>query len=200
MKTQKGFTLLELMVTVSIVGIVLSLAAPSARDMINSAESRSGFRNISSALSLARSEAVNRQGTVSVCPTTNRTDCGTNWSAGFIVFRDINANGSIDAGDTIIRVFDALGAGLTLTHSMTDGSPTRDYVRYGESAMLLATADAGNFVVCDSRGAIQAKAIVINATGQLRPATDTNNDGHGIVDIAVTNGAGNIVAQDATCP
>ncbi len=198
MKTQKGFTLLELMVTVSIVGIVLSFAGPSVRDMINNAELKSGFRNISSALSLARSEAVNRQGAVSVCPTSNRTSCGSSWAAGFMVFRDVNENGVLDTTDTSIRVFDALGEGVSLTRTMTNGSTTRAYVRYTESAVLLSDLDAGNFVMCDSRGAIQAKAIVINATGQLRSATDTT--GNGIVEISVTNSAGNIIAQDATCP
>ena len=99
MQRVKGFTLIELMVTIAVLAIAISIAVPSFSKMIsdNRAESQSGA--MVTALNLARSEAVKRGQNVTVSPTT-----GTNWSAGW----------QVKAGTEVIRSYPAL-EGATLS-------------------------------------------------------------------------------------
>lgn len=87
--SQYGFTLIELMVTIAILAIVTSLAAPSLDAFV----SRSAMRSISGDFTLgmqkARSEAINRNECVVICMSSNGTSCastGANWGEGWIAF------------------------------------------------------------------------------------------------------------------
>ena len=99
MQRVKGFTLIELMVTIAVLAIAISIAVPSFSNMIrdNRAESQSGA--MVTALNLARSEAVKRGENITVSPTT-----GTNWSSGW----------EVKAGAEVIRSYPAL-QGATLS-------------------------------------------------------------------------------------
>ncbi len=195
MKTS-GFTLLELMITISIVAIIMTLSTPSARDMIASADRKAAFNQTSSALSLARSEAVNRNTTVTFCASTDHETCSTDWSAGQIVFEDPNGDGVVANANDIIRVFKKLGTNTKLTRILRDGTADNGFVRYNEAAMLVSNDEASNFTICDDQGAPVAKAIIINGSGQVRIASDS--DDSGVVEILTLSGA-NVVSADLTC-
>lgn len=108
------------MVVVSIIGILMGIAIPSFRDMLNSSNLTTQTNQMVTALHLARSEAVKRGVRVTVCKSGNPGDaaptCSTsaNWQEGFIVFVDntqisTNVLGVIDGvapnADEIVRVF-----------------------------------------------------------------------------------------------
>ena len=102
-KKSAGFTLIELIVTVSIAAILMSIAVPSFKTMINSNRVSTGTNELVSAFILARSEALKRSQNVTVCTSTNSTTCagaGNNdFGQGWIVFQDCNDNGTIDMAD-----------------------------------------------------------------------------------------------------
>ncbi|WP_143729379.1 GspH/FimT family pseudopilin [Microbulbifer sp. GL-2] len=87
---QGGFTLIELMVAITVLAIVVAVAVPSFTDMINNYRSVSLAEDFVSGLNFARSEAVKRGTNVSVCASSNGTDCAgaNNWSDGWIAFTD----------------------------------------------------------------------------------------------------------------
>jgi type IV fimbrial biogenesis protein FimT len=74
-----GFTLIELMVTVSMVAILAALATPSFRELIEAQRLRDTAFSLVSDLTLARSEAIKRGGNVAITPVANA------WSGGWAV-------------------------------------------------------------------------------------------------------------------
>lgn len=84
-KNQRGFTLIELMVTIAVLAIVVSIAAPSFTNMIRNNQSVALGEELVTALNYARAEAVKRGARVSVCASSNGTSCTGNWTQGWIV-------------------------------------------------------------------------------------------------------------------
>lgn len=106
-----GMTLIELMVSVAIVAVVASLAVPSFRTMLVKRSVQSAADSLVSDMRLARSEALKRSTRTAICRSTDGTSCSSvvgSWNEGWIVFIDKNANSSVDTGDEIIRVQQAL--------------------------------------------------------------------------------------------
>lgn len=84
-KQQHGFTLIELMVTIAVLAIVLSIAAPGLRSVIQNNRAAAISNELVSALQLARSEAIKRAVAVQVCPSNDQVACGGSWNDGWIV-------------------------------------------------------------------------------------------------------------------
>jgi type IV fimbrial biogenesis protein FimT len=77
----------------------------------------------------ARSEAIKRTNRVTICASSNGTSCtgaGALWKNGWLVFVDENGNGTVDAGDVVLRVQDAL-LGITSIAAL-DGSSAFKFV------------------------------------------------------------------------
>lgn len=163
----KGFSLIELLVVVAMLGILLALAAPGFQDTIESANTNSQAKSIMSTLNLARSEAVKRGRPVAICATTDGLDCSAgDWSEGWMIFVDTNNDadgdtGSVDVGDTIIRVYDTLGAGSTLTFTI-------DLLQYDAQGFSTAGATQ-TFLLCPlSNNANNARSVEVGVSGRGR--------------------------------
>jgi type IV fimbrial biogenesis protein FimT len=106
LRAQCGFTLLELITTMAIAGILVALAIPSYRYIATTNRIASEVNGLVGDLQFARSEAVKEGQTVTVCQSTNGTSCtvGTSWDRGWLVFSDVNGNATVNAGDIIMRI------------------------------------------------------------------------------------------------
>ena len=106
----QGITLVESMVVVAILGILAAIAVPSFKSTIESNRRNAYANQLLEDLALARSEAIKRGGRVTVCPSSDGTSCtaSNSWAAGWIVFTDKNNNATVDGGDTVLRVHEAL--------------------------------------------------------------------------------------------
>ncbi len=111
----RGFTLIELMVTIAIAAILITLAAPSFKGIIQSNAISSNVNMFMADLRYARSEAVRRGGTVVMCrsdaPEAANPTCGSGsgpggngWVSGWIIFYDENGNGAKAAAEPLLRV------------------------------------------------------------------------------------------------
>jgi len=133
-------TLVELLFTMAIGGLVLALAIPNFRDFVQNNRAAEEANALVGALALARSEAVSRGVPVSVCASDDNETCAdaVDWSTGWIVFTDANAPlGTVDDAaepDTVLRALPALRAGSELTADAT-------FVSYAASGFLASGAE-----------------------------------------------------------
>lgn len=147
---QRGFTLVELMVTITVLGILLAVALPSLTDVMLGGRLGSYANNLLASAYLARGEAIKRNSVVILCASSNGTGCAGNWEQGWIVL----------AGTAVIQHQQALPSGLKMTESGGLGSinfqPTGVGATQATLTVCRATPSAGK----------QERVISIGATGR----------------------------------
>jgi type IV fimbrial biogenesis protein FimT len=167
MKKNSGFTLLELMITMTLVALVMAIGIPSMRDFIKNDRLVTQINTMVGHLAYARSEAVTRHQPVILCASSNQTSCSSNdWADGWILFVDSDNNSDFSAGEAMLRQHQALSGGVTFTSSV--GS----VVTYDERGF--APNSIGTFSLCDDRGTANMKSISISATGRVRQGGSTS--------------------------
>lgn len=170
-QVQKGFTLVELLVTLAVAVILVTLAAPSFQTMIDNNRRSAQVNEFVADLSYARSEALKRGNNVVLCRASNfnadtpTCGSGSGWQSGWIVYNDADNDNSFNNQDEVLRRHPSLtGNGVTLLGNI-------DNVVYWPSGRV---AVAGTFNRCDHRGATggYARAIVIAMTGRVNIKND----------------------------
>ena len=156
---QTGFTLLELMITIAVLGVLLGIAIPSFQTMILNSRLTTQANQVITALNYARSEAVKRGSPATVCSSNGGTACAgaINWTTGWLVFADPDGDGVVDAGETVLRVWPALEGGNTLNYG-------KDRVTFRSTGF--ATGFNDTFQLCDKRGKDDARSTIVNAMGR----------------------------------
>ena len=159
-RTQSGFTLYELLVTVLIVGVVLSFGIPNMQQFNQNSRMTSTANDLHAAFHLARSESSRAKTNITVCPSTNAmaaaANCSGTWDQGFIVF--VDENGDLDrsgATETVLRAHGPMPDGLTL-------AVANDATYFSYSSTGLGRPNVGGntavsqIVMCDERGTVIA--------------------------------------------
>lgn len=87
MQRLRGFTLIELMVTLAVLAILMGIGVPAFQEVSLSTTLRSNANKLVAGAQLARSEAIKRNAVVRMCVSTNGTTCatGSSWEKGWIV-------------------------------------------------------------------------------------------------------------------
>lgn len=166
----RGFTLIELMVTLGIGALVLSIGIPGFQGMVRDNRMVMHYNQFLAELNNARSEAVKRGVRITMC---TRNEAGTechdapNWEKGWITFTDPNQSGSVDPGETILRVHEPLNGTGTLHSSES---------RISYNSQGIAVGFHSTFWLCDDRGSRFARGVVVSGNGRPRPAVDSNAD------------------------
>lgn len=169
-RVTKGFTLIELMITLSIAAVVLTLAVPSFAAMMKNRRLTTEINNFSAALSLARSEAVKRRLRVTVCKSSDGEACveGGDISQGWIIFIDDKATpGTVDDEELVLKVYSALDSSMNFTGVGSGGSNIANFITYAANG---TTLDSGNVTLCDDRTGAFGRLIRVNTMGRNRTA------------------------------
>lgn len=151
MNRQFGFTLIELIVTMALAVIVLTIGVPSFQDMLRTNRAATQTNEFTSAITLARSEAAKRNRNVVLCPSTDQASCtgGTDWAAGWIAFVDLNDNDTLDGTDVLLRVWEKLSGNPTYTGPATlTYRPSGEPKGTGTAQQFSYTLDSQNYAIC----------------------------------------------------
>jgi len=165
----KGFTLIEMMMTLSIAAILLTVAVPSYNTFTKNSKLTKQLNLLAASVSMARGEAAKRSARVVMCqssdPTDSNTYCSGGWSNGWIVFVDADNENDYDAGEVVISIYQPeSGVNIKTT--------TGAYLAFNPDGTT--TSGQQTFTVCDDRGATYGKELEIAGTG--RPSTGTPDD------------------------
>ena len=106
----RGFTLIELMVVVTLVAVLSAIAVPSFRDLLLNQRLAASTSDFVAALSLTRTEALKRSQLVTLTPKATK-----DWSSGWEV------KSTVDGVATTLRAFEALPAGVTVDTGLSNG-------------------------------------------------------------------------------
>lgn len=134
-REQRGFTLIELMVTIAVLAIVVSIAGPSFTSMINNNRSAAVGEELAGAFNYARSEAVKRGDRVSICASSDGATCSAagTWSQGWIVFTDSAATdiATTPVVNAVLRRWEAPGGDAAIAVTQTAATNFVRYTRLG---------------------------------------------------------------------
>lgn len=171
MQQTKGFTLIELIITLAIVGILSGYAMPSFYQLKLNKHMESERNRLTGSLHFARNQAVILNNYVIVCPSTSGNACDnqSNWHQGWIIFIDVNKNRAYDVEDTLLRYEDAMAGDLTAISSIN-----RQKIRYNNIGFAPGTNLSINF--CDDRGEEFAKSIIVSNSGRVKQSLPIANN------------------------
>ncbi|MEE8264775.1 MAG: GspH/FimT family pseudopilin [Acidiferrobacterales bacterium] len=169
---ERGFTLPEVLVTLTIIGIMAVSAVGFAR-ILHSTQMTSQVNTLIADLSLARSEAIKRGYPVTLCQSNSGADCtgASDWHLGWILFADIDSDRSRDEDEALIRSQQALPEGTQVQFGGS-GRNRNHYVTYWPEGSVTPN---GTFTFCDSNGNTSARAIVLYWTGRARVSDKTGS-------------------------
>jgi len=181
MNAQRGLTMIELMVSLVIMGILAAIAVPSFNRLIATSGTTSDANSLMSDLALARSEAARTGNPVTICLSSDGATCNaaaTTWTGGRIVFTDSATSGTIGvvdtgAGDKVLRYTSAL---INSSDRITGTSvPNTTYITYSSTGTVygVTNATSAQFKVCRATGTFPGTIVSISVTGRASAATTT---------------------------
>jgi type IV fimbrial biogenesis protein FimT len=174
---QFGFTLLELMVAVSIAGILATLAAPSFRTLLVRRSVQAAAESLVADMRLARSESLKRSTRTVICKSTDGANCDVagvdnNWKVGWIVFVDMNSDGLFTAaspgvaGDELVKVQQSLPNIATIQQDVNP-SNTRVIFRYEPTGWSKASSQSFNVTpVGGAAGDATTRVVCVSNNGR----------------------------------
>ena len=179
-----GFTLIELMVALTVAAILTFIAVPSYQGITNSHRIGAEANDLLGDIEFARSEAIKRGQTVVVCASTNSNTCSgsSTWNSGWIVL--LPASNSCTAtggasGDTVLRVRQSFASKDTATYQTgaAGGSQSMCFTRLGIALAQYAGEVTFNTAPASSSS---RRCLALSPTGHAQVLTVGQTDPLGV--------------------
>jgi len=188
MKKYSGFTLIELMITLFIVGILLTVGVPSMKTFMQSNQLIASTNELISAFHVARSEAIKQNSRVTICESSDGKTCATtgSWREGWIVF--VDANGDLaNTGapcvaantDCLLRVHDEIDTPEFSLTGVDANSATVSSITFtsrGLPKSNVGDSESATFSLCSydsSNTLLGSRAVVLGFSGRVRVSDNT---------------------------
>jgi type IV fimbrial biogenesis protein FimT len=159
-----GFSLVELLIGVTLFAIVLALATPAYARLAGRTHAATSRNALHASLNHARIVAAARNAQVVVCPSenANRCDRSTHWQQGWIAFVDLDRDAARSPDEPLLHVAQAQPADIAIL-----GTQGRLQVAFRPDGSV--TGSNATLTICSrSTGAAAATALVINQAGRTR--------------------------------
>lgn len=175
-RAQAGFTLLELMVVVAIVGVLMAIAVPAMGDFIRNGRITAAANDVMAAMHFTRSEAIKRRDPVTLCTSANAvlasnlanpnaTCADSEFLTGWLVFVDLNQNGQREVGEDILLNHGPMDDRITAASSADPFLVT--YLLNG----FALDPNGASIALCDDRGNTPSGGELSSARGILVAVT-----------------------------
>ena len=205
-KKNAGFTLLELLVAMAMLAILAGVAAPSFSSYLRTNGIFSHRQDINSAMMVARTEAVNRNRTMTICSSATGTDCSGDWESGWIVFQDdgtgsggVARDGIHNGDEEIINAYVYQGSNQIAVTNADDNSAI-DFLSFNEQGRSAINGQQTNrrvlITICDRENDESlARGLLLIGTGRLIRTRDNDNDG--VHESRFSDGDGNLAVDSS---
>lgn len=173
---QKAFTLLELMVSLAVVAIIMTLGIPNLLDTLVHNRVNNAIVSLNKDIISARNFAVSYENNITMCHLNTSKQCDKNWAQGYSIFIDTNANNVFDAADDqILLNRNQINSKDKLV--FTDGNSVQ-FSFDGSVLTQFSDENLAAFKYCPSvtNSENYARAIMLNLSGRPRTSKDIDND------------------------
>lgn len=161
---KNGFSLLEILVVLTIVFMILAFAIPSERIFLTNAKVDALRLQLQRAIDLTRSEAIMRNETVTLCGSSNKNTCTGSWDAGYIIL----------ANTKPIYIFYATpNQGQLHWRAFPSNQPELQYLPSG-----MSKTENGTFWYCLPTEKTPRWAIVVSQSGRARLVDFEKEEAH----------------------
>lgn len=171
MRRMRGFTLIELMATLLVLGVLLGSGLPALRDQLARTRAEGAMFQLRGLLGLARQASITMHRDVTVCGSADGRRCSAEWTGQpAMVFVDLDQDRTLDPGERLIALSDANRASRIRWRA----SGNRAYLRYKPDG---GVREFGHFLYCPENGDLRfARQMIVSATGRPRHGRDRNGD------------------------
>ena len=184
--SSKGFSLVELMVAITVAAIMITIAVPSLGNFIVKVRVDNEISQLNRLVLTARNSAVTTGQIVIVCPLANNGACTNNWSNEITAFIDLDNDGVFTndpvTPDTLLKIKAATSGGDAITYGGAS-------IMFRPTGALAGAVNAGTFLYCPRSDKSLGRAIVLSLSGRTYLTTDADNDGYD----EFSAGGGNVI-------
>ncbi len=170
---QAGFTLVELLITVSIAGIIFAMAVPSFRAIFLNNKTVAYANDFKTALYQAQNEAITRNIRVAIQA---KTTANNLWEDGWNIFEDSNENNSYDsASETLIQTYTPEATNHSLKSSYSSFYTDIAFNAQGEPVTSTGTSSSGEFRLCGpDNDTNKSRTIKVSFSGNITVSEGTS--------------------------
>lgn len=166
----RGFTLVELMITVAIAAILLAVAVPSFSLFAQKRAINQKTLQVRNALELARGLALSQRQVWTVCTLDASDSCVDSAGVRLVVFRDDNNDRDLSVGEILHQDIDINAIELEMS------SPSGPHIRFAGSGEAL---ESGNLKVCSANQSVDyGRQAIVFRSGRVRLSSDSDGDGY----------------------
>lgn len=173
LQKSKGFSLLDLLLTVSVVFLISFIGIPSLTNTLNKYRADTIISNLKRTIQFSRDRAATHNVVITICPSTDQRECSKDWAQGIIVFYDHDLNKKVSAKEKILHYQPPIPDEYNLKWRSFQN---KAYIQYSPLGYTLS--HNGSFTLCPENGNLEfARLLILNKAGRVRQGMDTDGDG-----------------------